>query len=117
MNEIKTTAIKLLKTKETYQLIFAGFALFLAYMAFVVVPERNIRIKAEADREQFLVREVKYKLCIEDAEESYNNVWNNNCKSFGDVKTDNCLLPTRIADDVNETFENDKKACLTRYTR
>ena len=117
MNEIKTTAIKILKTKETYQFVFAGLALLLAYMAFVVVPERNIRLKAEADRQEFVMKEIRYNVCIEEAEEHYSNVWNSNCQSFGDVKKDNCLLPGRIADDLNETWEIDKKACLTRYTR
>lgn len=112
MEKIKTTLTKIVNNKDTYKALFGLAVLFVAYQAFVVVPNN----KLEAARIEKITNEMKYKMCVIQAENKYDRVWDGNCDNFSVGKDgDSCLLPGRIADDLREMMESEKDACVTLY--
>lgn len=116
MNKIKETATKLATTKETYHLIVVLLVIFVAYQAFVVVPQRNEQRKIEAEKREQTAKALKYTFCVMEAETDYLNTWNSNCPLSGiSSRQDGCSLPSRLADSIDGTLEDEKNRCVTLY--
>jgi hypothetical protein len=108
--------LKNIKPKEVFTGLAVLLVLFIAYQALVVVPQKNLEKKMSEERREASAKELKYTFCMVNAAKSYDNLWESNCDSFSVGKDgDSCLLPSRIADNLNDKWADDKKTCLTLY--
>lgn len=97
-----------LKPEHIYAVIAVIFA-FVAYQAFVVVPQNKIELQKAQD----IAKEVNYNSCVESATEGYTREWNGNCTMLN--RGDLCALPMYLATPIEKSLDNEKNRCVTMY--
>jgi hypothetical protein len=99
-------------------LIFFVVVLVVISTATVSIVDRQIEAnKIKQDRIDKELREIgakaAYEQCLLDASSDYVTNWDGQCEGRGEEK--DCLLPTSLAESVNETLKTEQKACLDIY--
>jgi len=94
---------------------FIIIALIIA-ISYITVECIKISYKEKIRQENILKEEHQKTLleaCLDNAENSYFEVWNKNCKSLG--KKEDCGLPLDLAKDVEKNREKEEKLCMEQY--
>lgn len=84
--------------------------------AFILVKAGEIGYKEYLRRENLKIEEQQKRLlndCLKDAETSYYDLWDSNCKLLG--KKEDCGLPLYLATDIEKNREQDEKLCMDKY--
>jgi len=113
MEKIKTTLTKIVNNKDTYKALFGLAVLFVAYQAFVVVPQKQAETKAYAEYLEQAMKQKNYKACDDSAYSDYDATWENYCKALN--RATGCGLPQQIAQGLDDSLEEAKDRCVTLY--
>lgn len=100
--------------KNNGTLIFAGIVVlaFIAYQAFVAVPNNKIK----AQEAQFLFNKTMLEQCKQEAIDNYNAQWNKECLVTGvDKRSEGCRLPAYYADDLTAQANKVIDRCVEAY--
>lgn len=93
---------------------------YINYKTKIDVFEKEQQTKIEQlnrDEQAQRARELKLVSCKAEAEIYHNNWWNNSCTTFGaNKKTEDCTLPSYIADDINAKRDKDMDNCVKLYS-
>lgn len=89
--------------------VIASFMAWVMYQNMVALPESKLAYEKKLQQD----KEFNYQLCLNKALSTYENNWNAQC--FASNKEEGCLLARYIANDVEESYANEKKNCVTMY--
>lgn len=101
-----------MKTKIIVGVILTGISLLVVYALYqnmVVIPRQELAYKMYQDMQ----KQVNFNECIEKADSDYSYNWDAQCQANG--KDKDCTLTRTIADDVAESWKENKKNCVTMY--
>lgn len=108
---------KVIKFVDRHMIVLAIVILFATVAVTVLISQG---MKHEAEKQERIAQDIKneqaytkYNTCLYQAAEDYMTNWNGQCE--GKKLEDNCLLPTYLANDVDETLEKDQATCLEIY--
>lgn len=89
--------------------VIASFIAWVMYQNMVALPESKLAYEKQLQADKVH----NYEVCLRKAERDYSSNWNSQCGANG--KDVDCTLPKYIADDVENSLDEDKKNCVTMY--
>jgi len=102
-----------ISTEKAMYAIGAAIVLFIAYQAFVAVPQKNAQLKIDAERQEQLDKEAKYSSCNTEAYTAYSMDWDAACGVIGLSK--DCVLPGYRIEPINSRWDEAKDRCVALY--
>ncbi len=101
---------KYMNTKTQVALVvIASFIAWVMYQNMVALPEAKLAQEKKVIQD----KQISYDACLRKALIDYSSNWDSQCSANN--KVSNCTLSKFIADDVEKSWAEDKKNCVTMY--
>ena len=89
--------------------VIASFIAWVMYQNMITLPEAKLRYEKQLQAD----KAYNYEVCLSKARDSYSSNWDTQCIANG--KANDCTLSKFIADDIEKSWDEDKKNCVTMY--
>lgn len=104
------------KVKEVSIFVPVIYAILAILCGFLIIKcinlSKDVKVLSDRFRTQYNID-----VCMQEALDNYSSVWTAYCEMNNIKVTDgNCMIPSNIGEEYNESLKNDKQLCVDRYT-